>query len=124
MKLFNMIQTGDWKGEKHVPVIDAPASVTKGEAFDVTVSVGKEIAHPNKPDHFIAWIQLYFIPEGGKFAIELGRETFDAHGANGEVFTEPSATFKVKLDAPGTLSAVSYCNIHGLWGNEAEIKVQ
>lgn len=124
MKLCEMIQTGDWKGEKHVPVIDAPATVAAGEVFEVTCTVGKEIAHPNKPEHFIAWIQLYFTPEGGKFAIDLGRADFAAHGAAGEVFCEPCARFKVKLDKPGTLSAVSYCNVHGLWGSEAEIKVQ
>ena len=27
MKIGELIQSGDWKGEKHVPVIEAPASV-------------------------------------------------------------------------------------------------
>ncbi|HPI98301.1 MAG TPA: desulfoferrodoxin family protein, partial [Synergistales bacterium] len=47
MKLTELVQTGDWKGEKHVPVIEAPESVSGGEVFKVEVSVGKEISHPN-----------------------------------------------------------------------------
>ena len=58
MKLGDLIQSGDFKGEKHVPVIEAPAKVKAGEPFKVIVSVGKEIPHPNKPEHFISWIQL------------------------------------------------------------------
>jgi superoxide reductase len=30
-----MYQSADWKKEKHVPVIEAPDEVTKGEFFDV-----------------------------------------------------------------------------------------
>ena len=54
MKIGELIQSGDWKGEKHVPVIDAPASVKAGEAVCVKLCVGAEIAHPNTPEHFIA----------------------------------------------------------------------
>ena len=41
MKLGDLIQSGDFKGEKHVPVIEAPAKVKAGEPFKVIVSVGK-----------------------------------------------------------------------------------
>ena len=53
MKLGDLIQSGDFKGEKHVPVIESPAKVKAGEAFKVCLSVGKEIPHPNKPEHHI-----------------------------------------------------------------------
>jgi superoxide reductase len=127
MKLGEMIQSGDWKGEKHVPVIEAPESVKAGEKFAVVVSVGKEIPHPNTTEHHIRWIQLLFKPEGGKFAFDLGRVSLEAHGEStegankGPAFTEPFCTFHVKLSAPGTLVAVSYCNIHGLWENSCQV---
>ena len=35
MKIGELIQSGDWKGEKHVPVIEAPASVQAGETAHV-----------------------------------------------------------------------------------------
>ena len=67
MKLCDYVQSGDWKGEKHVPVVEAPEKVSSGEAFKVEVSIGKEIAHPNTAQHHIKWIKLLFVPEGGKF---------------------------------------------------------
>ena len=44
MKFADVIQTADWKAEKHVPAITAPIAVKAGEKFVVEVSVGKEIA--------------------------------------------------------------------------------
>lgn len=129
MLMGQFVQTGDWKGEKHVPVIEAPEKVRAGEAFIVNVSVGKEIPHPNSSAHYIKWIKLFFIPDGGKFAIEFGTLSFDVHGdsANAEdpgpAFTEPSGCIKVKLSQGGTLHAMSYCNIHGLWESFIPISV-
>lgn len=130
MKLGEIIQSGDFKGEKHVPVIEAPESVNCGEAFEVKVCVGKDIAHPNKMEHHIAWIQLYFKPQDSKFAIELAKFDYTAHAAamdvaaQGPAHAEPFSSLKVKLAKPGTLIALSYCNLHGLWESEKEIQVQ
>lgn len=123
------IQSADWKSEKHVPVIECPASVKKGEALAVTVSVGKEIAHPNTTEHHIRWINLYFKPEGDKFSYHVGTFEFNAHGESaaganeGPVYTEPSAGTSFKVSSGGTLHAVSYCNIHGLWESSKDIAV-
>ena len=121
MKIGDLIQSGDWKGEKHVPVIDAPAAVKAGEVAHVKLCVGAEIAHPNTPEHFIAWIKLYFKPAGGKFAVELGELNFNMHG---ETAVEPKGCLHVKLKESGTLIAVSYCNLNGLWESSAEIAVE
>ncbi len=129
MKLGDTIQSADWKAEKHVPVIEAPDSVKADEVFQVTVSVGKEIPHPNTTEHHIAWIEVYFKPEGDKFSYLVGRFEFTAHGASvkgantGPAFTEPSATFALKVNAPGTLIALSWCNIHGLWESSKDIAI-
>lgn len=120
--MFN-VQTGDWKGEKHVPVIHAPKTVKKGEAFELKVSVGDEIAHPNTLEHHIAWMKVYFMPAEGKFPVELGNFEFRAHGEGG-AYDEPSAATKVKLDEGGQIIVVSYCNIHGVWQSEADITVE
>lgn len=130
MKFADIIQSADWKAEKHVPVIDAPDSVKAGEKFTVQVAVGKEIAHPNTTEHHIRWIKLYFKPEGGKFAYDLGGYEFAAHGESvegpnkGPAYSEPYVTAAVKLTGPGTLLATAYCNIHGLWEGEKAIKVE
>ena len=130
MKLGDLIQSGDFKGEKHVPVIEAPAKVNAGEPFKVCVSVGKEIPHPNKPEHFISWIQLFYKPADGKFVIELAKFDYTAHAAAmdpaapGPAMTEPSSCAVIKLAKSGTLIVQSYCNIHGLWESSAEIEVE
>ncbi len=127
MKQFNdLVKTADWKQEKHVPVIEAGKN---GETINVKVSVGKEIAHPNTTAHHIAWIELYFTPDEGKFAYMLGRFDFAAHGASADgadsstVYTMPQAEVSFKTEKSGTLTALSYCNIHGLWQSSEEIKL-
>jgi superoxide reductase len=115
------IKAGDWKGEKHVPFISAPDSANADEVIQIRAKVGEEIAHPNTVEHFIAWIDLYFVPDGG-LATHLGRYEFTAHG-EGPVLAEPSVTVDVKLSKSGTLKAMSYCNIHGLWESEKAIAI-
>ena len=51
--------------------------ITAGEAFEVKVSLGKEIAHPNTTEHHIAWISLFFNPEGDNF-LQLSNATGEA----------------------------------------------
>ncbi len=128
--LSKNFQTADWKNEKHVPVIEAPEKAEKGELFTVKVSVGREVAHPNKTEHHIRWIDLYFHPEGEKFPYQIGKVEFCAHGASvsgpdtSTVYTHPSAVFSFQTGKPGTILASSYCNIHGLWENSAELAVE
>ena len=130
MKFAEVVQTADWKTEKHVPVIVAPAAVKSGEKFVVELSVGKEIAHPNTTEHHIRSIRLYFKPESGKFAYEVGSFEFNAHAESAEgpnkgpVLTEPATQAALKLTSSGTLLAVAYCNIHGFWESCQEIKVE
>ena len=117
------IQSADWKAEKHVPVIDCPDTVPAGEPVKITVTVGKEIAHPNTIEHHINWIEVYYNPEGDKFVYDVGRFEFNVHG-EADAATAPTATITVTLNKPGTLQAVSHCNIHGLWESEKAIKVE
>ncbi|MHA1219888.1 MAG: class II SORL domain-containing protein [Candidatus Heimdallarchaeaceae archaeon] len=122
--------TADWKTEKHVPVIEIADVIKAGEKALVTISVGKEIAHPNKTEHHISWIKLMFWPEDEKYPYQLGLANFDAHGASikgpdtSGVYSEPYAVFQLKTDKPGKLIATSYCNIHGFWKYEKEVKVE
>jgi len=128
-QLSEQIQTADWKKEKHVPVIDCPDRTTAEQPFDVKVSLGKEVAHPNTTEHHIRWIALYFLPEGAKFAYQLARVEFTAHGESteganeGPVYTLHEATVSIKTAKAGTLMAAAYCNIHGLWQSDKAVAV-
>ncbi len=129
MAIANGIQSADWKAEKHAPVLEFPDSVQAEERFTITASVGKEIAHPNTTEHYISWIQVFFKPEGEKFMVQLAEARFTAHaesaaGANdGSALSEPAVSVDVKLKKSGTIHALSYCNIHGLWESEKAISI-
>jgi superoxide reductase len=131
MKKFGEVfQTADWKKEKHVPLIECADSVKSGEKLDIKVTIGKEVSHPNTTEHHISWIQVYFHPKDGKFTHQLANCEFTGHGEavegpnKGPAYTDHSATITVMLNQPGTIYALSLCNIHGLWENSKEIAVQ
>lgn len=129
-KIGELFQSDDWKKEKHVPVIECPDEVTADELFEVALSVGKEVAHPNTTEHHIRWIQLFFKPAGDKFAYQIGNYEFAAHGESvdgpntGPAYTNHSVVAKLKIKKAGELHATSLCNIHGLWENSKPIKVK
>lgn len=128
-ELKDVFQSADWKKEKHVPVIEVTSQAKKGEFISLTVTVGKEIPHPNTTAHHIRWIEVYFLPSAEKFPYELGRFEFGAHGESAQgpdtstVFTHPELTLKFKTEKSGAILAASSCNIHGLWQNSKEINV-
>jgi superoxide reductase len=125
----DLYQSADWKKEKHAPAIEAPEKAVKGQPVTVTVSVGREIAHPNQTQHHIRWIEVYFHPEGAKFPQQLARFDFTSHGESPDgpdtstVYTNPSAVCTFKTDRPGTILASSYCNIHGLWESSKPLAI-
>ncbi len=130
MDLKDLIQLGDWKGEKHVPAIEIKGKAKKGEKIMIEVSVGKEIPHPNTTEHHISWIEVYFLPEGEKFPYLVGRYEFAAHGASTQgpdtstIYSEPYLVSSIKTEKSGTIYALSFCNIHGLWSNSLELKLE
>ncbi len=124
------IQQADWKKEKHVPVITAPDAVEADQFFEVEVSLGAEIAHPNTTEHHISYVTLYFQPEGDKFTHEVGHFEFGAHGEDakgpneGPVYTHHTVKTTMKITKPGILHALALCNIHGLWESSKEITLK
>ncbi len=128
-KLGEQFQTADWKKEKHVPLIDCPDTVKSGEIFKINISVGSEIAHPNTTEHHIRWIQVFIEAEGEKYTYQLANCEFTAHGEStegadkGSIYTHHAATVSAMLKKSGTMHALSFCNIHGMWENTKKITV-
>ncbi|HKM17843.1 MAG: Neelaredoxin [Firmicutes bacterium] len=129
-KFADVLQSGDWKAEKHVPTIVAPESAKADQPVEITVHVGSDIPHPNTTEHHIRWIKLLFHPDNDKFTYESADFQFTAHGESvaganaGPAYTEPKGTVVVKLKSSGTLMAMCYCNIHGLWENYKRIEIE
>ena len=128
--LKDLLQSADWKTEKHVPVIDASDKINKGEALKLEVSVGKQIAHPNTTEHHIRFIEIYFLATGEKFPYQVAHFEFNAHGESAQgpntstIFSEPKVAASFKTEKSGVIMATAYCNIHGIWKSEKEIKVE
>ena len=98
------------KVESHVPRIEIKK---EGEYYEVTVHVEP---HPNTSAHSIRWIEVYFFEEGREFnPVSLGRFEFEPE------FVEPYIVIKAKL-RKGSIYALVYCNLHGLWENRVKIE--
>ena len=103
------------KVESHTPKIEAPESVKIGQLFQLDVKVGP---HPNTVEHSIRRIDVYFSEEGRSFnPVHLATTDLTP------VYTEPNAKIRLKLNKSGTVYAVGYCNLHGLWEGRKQIKV-
>ena len=107
----------DWENmtdleKKHLPVITAPASIKKGECFEVLVEVGKLLEHPNEPGHHIEFVELY------------ADHTYLSRIDLAACRTCPIIKTCVSLDhTHGKLRAFTHCNLHGTWEGCADIEV-
>lgn len=90
---------GDFE-KKHTPYIEIERM---GDLAKVSVKVGHYVSHPNQPDHFIEWIELY--------AGDAPIARFDLAA----VAVDPDVSCVVRLDPGTVVKAVESCNLHGLW---------
>jgi superoxide reductase len=129
-KLKDLYQEGDWKLEKHVPLIEVVSIEKQKDVLSVTISVGKEVPHPNTTEHHIRYVSVFFLPENEKFPVNIGLFEFNAHGESSlgpntsTIFTDPKVVMNFRTEKSGVLTASSFCNIHGLWENSVEIKAK
>ena len=100
--------------DRHSPFVHCESEAKKDEKFSVTVKVGNEYDHPDDPDHFIEYVQVFngdtLLGEARFIAGSLG-------GAGAKSQTE--VTFRiVPTSSKLSLTAVSYCTKHGLWESD------
>lgn len=88
---------------KHTPKIVAPATVKRGQWFDVTVSVGEGSDHPSLGEHFVRYIALYIN------SAEISRVYLHP------VFSFPKVTFTIALDEGGVLRAIEEPTHSAAW---------
>jgi superoxide reductase len=100
--------------DRHTPVVQCADFAREGEKFRVKVRLGTEYTHPDDPDHYIKYVQLW------------NRETFlaEAHFAPGSLGNKSEhveVDFYIVPGAVGmNLSAMSVCTKHGLWQSESK----
>lgn len=101
----DLSDAGDFE-KKHTPHIDVDEV---DEGLLITVSVGWDVPHPNQPDHYITWIEL--------FAGEAPIARFDLS----PVVTVPVVSVVVNVDAGTVIRAIEHCNLHGLWAADVTV---
>ncbi|MHB8792497.1 MAG: class II SORL domain-containing protein [Thermoleophilia bacterium] len=97
--------------KKHVPMIEISGTPKAREAFEVTVWVGEQLAHPSEAEHHIEFIDLYL------------DDMFIARCDLTWGYTYPKACFTVMIDHSGTLRAYERCNIHGDWTYSMDVAI-
>jgi superoxide reductase len=103
--------------DRHTPRIVCGKTAKRGEKFKVKVILGDQYTHPDDPDHYISYIQLW------------NRETFlaEAHFTPGMLGNDPEHVeidFYVVPKVSMNLTAMAVCTKHGLWQSDAaEVKV-
>lgn len=124
--LNDLIQCAAWKTGKHVPVIKCPTQVDVGKPFKVKAALGNTAAHPNTAEHHIRWIRLFFHGKGAEQPFKVGDFEFPKNGNNSREASDCAryeGLVSVEISAPGTLYALAYCNVHGVWQTSKEIFV-
>lgn len=94
--------------EKHIPTIELIKGQGKMGTDLVEIVVGREVDHPNTPEHYIAWIQAFGVKKDSH-VVDLGRKDFQP-GVN-----KPVYTFEIDSSLFDHLFSFSYCNMHGVW---------
>jgi superoxide reductase len=108
MGLAQFIHAPEFEGkEKHVP--DISLSQTDIGTV-VTIKVGKEVLHPTTKEHHIEWVELFGETQDGKF-VQVGTLDF------GKGTSLPVGTLTIKKEDYKSLTALAYCNLHGVWDN-------
>jgi len=104
--------------DRHTPVIHCEETAKEGEKLKVKIKLGTEYPHPDVPEHFINYVQLW------------NRETFlaEAHFTPGVLGNKPGYVEVDFYIVPGpvsmNLSAMAVCTNHGLWQSESkEVKI-
>ncbi|HCT94222.1 MAG: hypothetical protein A2X19_08790 [Bacteroidetes bacterium GWE2_39_28] len=97
--------------DKHSPVIICNSEAERNTPFKVKVRIGTNAKHPNAPDHHYEYIQLWNL-ETLVGEVKLQRSSY----GDNPVHIEADFTIIPKVSL--RLTAVAYCNKHGLWRSE------
>lgn len=89
--------------KKHTPCIMGLEQAEPGAASQVTIHVGKLMAHPNELDHYIGWVALY------------ENDVLIARAELTPATSSPKVTFEISRKGVGKVSARAGCNKHGVW---------
>jgi len=97
--------------DKHTPVIICDSQAKRNQDFTVKVRIGTAAKHPNTPVHHFVYVQLWDLET------LVGEVWLDTTALGNEPL-QIEASFIVQPAVSMRLTALAYCNKHGLWKSE------
>lgn len=103
--------------DRHTPRVICKQTARRGQKFKIKIILGEAYPHPDEPDHFISYVQLW------------NRETFlaETHFTPGMLGNQPDhveVDFYVIPRVSMNLTAMAVCTKHGLWQSDpVEVRV-
>jgi superoxide reductase len=97
--------------DRHSAFVHCESETKADEKFKVKIKVGDQYKHPDDPDHYIAWVQLW---NGEKM---LAKADF-IEGALGNQPENLEVDFYIVPKKDMKLIAHAFCTKHGLWQSE------
>ncbi|WP_456471603.1 class II SORL domain-containing protein [Methanocaldococcus sp.] len=102
--------------KKHTPMIECKDKVKAGEIFEVKIHTAG-VEHPMEDGHYINYIALH-VGDIPLVRVDLTQ------------YAKPEIIVKIKAPGEGhegatmKLTAYMYCNLHGIWKYEKEVKIE
>ncbi|MBN1253397.1 MAG: hypothetical protein JXR51_00280 [Bacteroidales bacterium] len=100
--------------DRHSAFVHCESTAKLSEKFKVKVMVGDEYTHPDDPDHYIAYVQLW---DGERM---LAQANF-IDGALGNESNKLEVDFYIVPKKKLKLTAMAFCTKHGLWQSDEVI---
>ena len=100
--------------DRHSAFVHCEKTAKASEKFKVKVMVGDEYPHPDVPDHYISYVQLW---NGEKM---LAQANF-TEGALGNEPNNLEVDFYIVPKKNMKLTAMAFCTKHGLWQSDEKI---
>lgn len=128
-KVQGLTAPGQKKQKLHLPVIEAPNKVKKGEYFNFKVVVNKDIDEPSEIDPPRFWFTVYFLPHESERLYQVVQPLFatqkDAAVGINSIHNRVlyQASFQFKTEKTGTIYAAAYCPIHRLSQSRSRVEV-
>lgn len=97
--------------DKHTPVIICEPETKRNQDFIVKVRIGTVAKHPNTPIHHFVYVQLW------NLETLVGEIRLDTAALGNEPL-QIEVPFTVQATVSMRLTALAYCNKHGLWKSE------
>jgi len=110
-----MVEGTDFE-KKHTPLIQCNDVVKAGEIFEVKIQTAG-VEHPMEDGHFIQFIELK-VGDVPLVRVDLTQY------AKPEVVVYIKAPSEDHKGQVMKLTAYMYCNLHGIWKYEKEIKIE